>query len=155
MKSLYVTRVILFSVEIFILIFSSGCIYFLDQQANSAMQYFKGNDEFEKYFVLLPIALMVWMLKEGKDFLGSDKKLMNWPDYWKLKVHVYVSYFYAVLFLIISAVPWLTNIGLSPGVELILFITGLLGCLWTAGSIYFAQITVKEILNQEFISAQK
>ncbi|RAM61293.1 hypothetical protein [Herbaspirillum rubrisubalbicans] len=106
--------------------------------------------EIGKYFILLPGAVIVWLLKEGKDFLGSDKKLMNWPDYWKLKTHVFTAYIYAVIFFVMAIIPEITKIGIASGLGLTLFTSGLIGCLWAAASVYFAQITAKEILSQEF-----
>ena len=150
MKIRYIAKVFFVSIEFLVILISASSIFFLEEQANWASGRLNVNSEIGKYLISIPTLTIVWLLKEGKDLLGSDKKLMNWPEYWKLKIHVYISYAYALLFLLISGVPALFNTEISGGVGLILVVTGVLGCLCAAGSVYFAQINIKEILNQEF-----
>ncbi|WP_050470649.1 hypothetical protein [Herbaspirillum chlorophenolicum] len=150
MKIYYAFRVFFVSVEFLIATVALVTVSFFEKNVDVLVGMLNISSEIGKYFILLPGAVIVWVLKEGKDFLGSDKKLMNWPDYWRLKIHVFTAYIYVVIFFVMAALPEITKIGIASGLGLILFASGVIGCLWAAASLYFAQITAKEILNQEF-----
>ncbi|HWU99443.1 MAG TPA: hypothetical protein VN114_13095, partial [Oxalicibacterium sp.] len=108
------------------------------------------NEELTKYLMLLPFGLAYWIVKEAKELIFSEKnhaeQLVHWPEYWKLKIHIYVSFLFGFIFVLISLLPWLSVSGLTEVKSLLIFIGGVVGMLWVAGSIYFAQISVKEIL---------
>lgn len=153
MKIIYVARVIFVSFEMTILLACWLLISNFESDTNNLAAALNINEELVKYLILLPIGLIGWIVKEAKDLVFADaenaKQLINWPDYWKLKVHIYVGLIFAVVFFIISAIPWLSKNGISNGKGLVLFIAGLMGTVWVAASIYFAQISVKEIFHTD------
>ncbi len=108
------------------------------------------NDEVLKYLMLMPTALAVWIINETRVLLQEDKEtiriLTNWEDYWKLKVHTWVSFGYAVVFAFMSLIPWAVKSGISTGTGLLLFVASLLGQLFLAISVYAARIRLKEII---------
>jgi hypothetical protein len=154
MKIFYAARVVLISFEFVIIAIGLALILTLETQASKIASSLDINNELIKYLILFPVGVFAWMLKEGKDLLFGDvdytKKLVNWPGYWKLKVHIYVALFYGFLFCMVSATPWFFKKNISEGIGLLLFATGILGCLWSAASIYFAQMSMKEIFNREW-----
>jgi hypothetical protein len=108
------------------------------------------NDEVLKYLMLLPTALAVWVFNEVRGLLQEDKDtiqlLVKWPDYWRLKVHAWVSLIYAVVFACMSLLPWVAKSGISTGSGMLLFVTSIIGQLSLAISVYVARITLKEIV---------
>ena len=154
MKALYTLRVIVISGEMAILLLCWIALTQFNTQASTLAKSLDINEEIVKFLILLPIALFAWIIKESKELIFSEKdhtkQLVNWPDYWRLKIHIYVSFLFSVIFCITSIIPWLSKTGISNGIGLILFTAGVVGCLWVAGSIYFAQMSVKEIFNTEY-----
>lgn len=112
------------------------------------------NEEVLKYLLFLPISFFVWIVKEAKDMVVSEKEhlkiLVNWPDYWKFKIHVNVSLFYALIFLLVSALPWFGFISPRGVVSLFLFVTGLVGEFIVSACIYFSQIALKEAFSRDW-----
>lgn len=150
MRILYVLRVCFISIEALVL--ASAWLsfsYFI-----SEFQVFAStlalNDEVLKYLMLLPAALAVWVINEARVLLQEDKEtvriLTDWPDYWKLKTHTWVSLGYAVVFAFISLIPWVIKSGISTGIGMLLFLASIMGQLCLAISVYAARIRVKEII---------
>lgn len=151
MKIQYAARVIFLSFEMIIVMASWLLISNFETQATNLAHLLNINEEIVKYLMLLPMAICAWTIKEAKDLVFSEvKQLVNWPDYWRIKIHIYTCFFYAAIFFSMSVIPWLSKTGISDGRGLILFSSGVAGCMWVAGSIYFAQMSVKEIINIEY-----
>jgi hypothetical protein len=153
MRAGYVARVIIISPEMLVLLGCWVLTSHFETEATSIATGLNINQELAKYSVLLPISLFVWIAKEAKDLVFSNQShaetLVNWPEYWALKVHIIVSLAYALVFCLLSAVPWLSKSGISDGPGLILFASGLTGILCVAASVYLAQMSIKEILTQK------
>lgn len=100
--------------------------------------------------MLMPTALAVWIINEVRVLLQDDKEtiriLTDWEDYWKLKAHTWVSLGFAVVFVLISLIPWAAKSGIGTGTGLLLFATSIVGQLFLAISVYAARIRVKEII---------
>lgn len=150
MRTLYVLRVGFVSIEALVL--ASAWLVFLyfksESQAFAASLALSG--EVLKYLMLLPAALAVWVINETRILLQEDKEtvriLTGWTDYWKLKVHTWVSLGYAVVFAFMSMIPWVAKSGISTGIGMLLFITSIVGQLCLAISVYAARIRIKEII---------
>lgn len=150
MRILYVLRVGLVSFEALVL--ASAWLSF--SYFNNELQAFAAalalNDEVLKYLMLLPAALAVWVINETKILLQEDKEtvriLIDWPDYWKLKTHTWISLGYAVVFAFMSLIPWVSKSGISTGIGMLLFLASIVGQLCLAISVYDARIRVKEII---------
>lgn len=103
-----------------------------------------------KFVLLLPLGLVAWVAREVRQLLHEDKEttrlLAGWPDYWRLKVHAYVSLIYSLVFAGLSIVPWLLSSGVAGAGGFLLFITSLVGQLVVVASVYVARLKVKEVV---------
>lgn len=150
MRVYYLFQVITVSVEALILVSTLLAFLFFGTEFESLSALLSLNDEFSKYLMLMPTALAVWIFNETRVLLQEDKEtiriLTDWEDYWKLKAHTWVSVGYAVVFSVISLVPWAVKSGINTGTGLLLFTASIVGQLSLAISVYAARIRVKEII---------
>lgn len=150
MRYLYGLRVALISVEAIVLALGWLAWTYLAPQLHDFASSLALNDEVLKYLMLLPTALAVWVFNEVRGLLQEDKDtiqlLVKWSDYWRLKVHAWVSLIYAVVFACMSLLPWGAKSGISTGSGMLLFVTSIIGQLSLAISVYVARITLKEIV---------
>lgn len=151
MRALYFFRVLLISVEAFLIGVSGLVWYHFSAYLNHLATTIKLNDDILKYLMLVPVGLAVWVANELRQLLQEDKGttrfLMGWPDYWKLKLHLWVSLIYAVVFVCMSIAPWLVQAGISTGIGLLLFLTSIVGQITLSASVYAARLRVKELLS--------
>jgi hypothetical protein len=150
MRYLYGLRVVLVSVEALVLALGFLAWTYVIPQLNEFASSLALNDEVLKYLMLLPVALAVWVFNEVRGLLQEDKDtiqlLVKWPDYWKLKIHAWVSLMYAVVFACMSLLPWIAKSGISTGSGMLLFVISIIGQLALAISVYVARISLKEIV---------
>lgn len=150
MRLLYVLRVILVSMEAFILAVSWLFLTYFLHSLKIFATAVELNEEILKYLMLLPVVVAVWVINETKLILQEDLEtariLTQWPDYWKLKTHTWVSVAYTVVFAVMSLIPWVAKSGISTGHGMLLFITSIAGQLWLGISVYAARIRVREII---------
>lgn len=108
------------------------------------------NEEFLKYIFVAPLGIGIWVVNESRQLLQEDKEsiklLTAWPDYPKLKIHVWVGLFYCLIFAAVSLVPWAAKSGVSSAAGLLLFLASITGQLIVAASVYAARIKVRELL---------
>lgn len=151
MRALYFFRVLLISVEAFLISVSELVWYQFSADLNHLAITIKLNDDILKYLMLVPVGLAVWVANELRQLLIEDKGttrfLMGWPDYWKLKLHLWVSLIYAVVFVCMSIAPWVVQVGISTGIGLLLFLTSIVGQITLSASVYAARLRVKELLS--------
>jgi len=151
MRALYFFRVLIISVEAFLIGVSELVWYLFSADLNHLATTIKLNDDILKYLMLVPVGLAVWVATELRQLLQEDKGttrfLMGWPDYWKLKLHLWVSLIYAVVFVCISIAPWVVQAGISTGIGLLLFLTSIVGQITLSASVYAASLRVKELLS--------
>lgn len=150
MRALYLLRVFLVSVEALVLAGTSLAFLYFGNEFESLATSLSLNEEVLKYLMLMPTALAVWIINETRVLLQEDKEtvriLTDWMDYWKLKVHTWVSLGYAVVFAFMSLIPWAAKSGIGTGTGLLLFVASILGQLSLAISVYAARIRVKELI---------
>lgn len=150
MHALYVLRVALVSVEALILAITWLAFSYFNSEFQTFAASLALNDEVLKYLMLLPAALAVWVINESRVLLQEDQEtvriLTDWPDYWKLKTHTWISLGYAVVFAFMSLIPWVAKSGISTGIGILLFLASIVGQLCLAISVYAARIRVKEII---------
>lgn len=150
MRVLYFLQVAIVSVEALVLAITWLFYQYLGPELQSIATSLSLNDEALKYLMMMPSALAVWVINEVRVLLQEDKEtiriLTNWEDYWKLKTHMWVSLGFAVVFVLISLIPWAAKSGISSGIGLLLFTSSIIGQLCLATSIYAARIRVKEII---------
>jgi len=151
MQALYFFRVLLISVEALLIGVSGLVWYHFSADLNHLATTIKLNDDILKYLMLVPFGLAVWVANELRQLLQEDKSttrfLMGWPDYWKLKLHLWVSLIYAVVFVCMSIAPWVVQAGISTGIGLVLFLTSIVGQIALSASVYAARLRVKELLS--------
>lgn len=151
MRALYLLRVVLVSVEALVLLGAWLTFLYFRTEVESLATALSLNNEILKYLMLLPTALAVWIINETRILLQEDKEtiriLTEWGDYWKLKAHTWTSVGYAVVFALISLIPWAAMRGIGTGTGLLLFVTSIVGQLSLAISVYAARIRVKEIIS--------
>lgn len=150
MRTLYLFRVVLVSVEALVLAGTWLAFLYFGSEFESLSTSLSLNDEVLKYLMLMPAALAVWIINETRVLLQEDKEtvriLTDWEDYWKLKAHTWASLGYAVVFAFMSLIPWAAKSGIGAGIGLLLFVASIAGQLSLAISVYAARIRVKEII---------
>lgn len=150
MRALYFFRVLLVSLEAFLIGIAALIWYHFSTDLGNLAITISLNDEALKYLMFVPIGLAVWVANELRQLLQEDKSitrfLVEWPDYWKLKLHLWVSLVYAAIFVCCSIVPWVVRAGISTGIGFLLFLISIIGQLILAASVYAARLRVKELL---------
>lgn len=150
MRTLYLLRVVLVSVEALVLAGTWLAFFYFLSELESLATSLSLNDEVLKYLMLMPAALAVWIINETRVLLQEDKEtvriLTDWEDYWKLKAHTWTSLGYAVVFAFMSLIPWAAKSGIGTGTGLLLFVASIVGQLSLAIGVYAARIRVKEIV---------
>lgn len=150
MRTLYLLRVVLISMEALVLAGTWLAFFYFVSELDSLATSLSLNDEVLKYMMLMPTALAVWIINETRVLLQEDKEtvriLTDWGDYWKLKAHTWASLGYAVVFAFMSLIPWVSKSGIGTGTGLLLFMASIAGQLSLAISVYAARIRVQEII---------
>ncbi|WP_312568479.1 hypothetical protein [Comamonas sp.] len=152
MKTLYFTRVFLISPE-FLLIISA--YYFFPESKLTELikeiEIFSGN-EFSKWLVLAPVSLGLFNIKSIKasNFLKEDKRniILEWPDYWKFKIHLLVSFIYSIFFVFISIYPLILFKNTDSIYYTYIFLVGFVGECILFCTIHFAEDKLLEVLIQ-------
>lgn len=152
MKLVYIFRVCFISIEFFILL--TWLLLFTEFKAKIT-ELITGltlSSEVGSYLILLPIAIFINIYKDSHQLLFAEKEniklLVRWPDYWKLKTHVYVSLFYGAFYLIASSLAWFYTEWINNPLTFITFISACIGLICVASSIYFAKMSILELTNQ-------
>ena len=140
MRALYFIRVLFVSIEALLIIAASYLLIEHQSWADSIAKSTSINEDILKGLNLIPLGLAVWIFTEAKKLVfekeSHAKLLTAWPDFWKLKCHIYASLLYATGFTVVSLLPWLDKRGISIGAGLVLFLLGLGGQSIVAASIY-------------------
>jgi hypothetical protein len=150
MCAIYFIRVLLVSLEAFLIGIAGLVWYHFSSDLNQLAASISLNDEMLKYLMVVPVGLAVWVANELRQLVQEDKGtarfLVGWPDYWRLKIHLWVSLIYAAVFACLSVAPWVVKAGISTGIGLLLFLTSIVGQLILAASVYAARLRAKEVL---------
>lgn len=147
---LYWIRVFVVSLEALVLLLAALTWAVFAVELQSLANSLSLNEEFLKYMFVAPVGVGMWVVNESRQLLQEDKEsiklLTAWPDYPKLKVHVWVGLVYCLIFAAISVVPWAAKSGVSSAAGLLLFLASITGQLIVAASVYAARIRVRELL---------
>lgn len=150
MRALYTLRVFLVSFEALLLVTAGLSGLHFQAELQSFAVSLELNQEAVKYVMFLPMGVGAWVILDCRALLQDDKEtvrlLTRWEDYWRLKVHVWIALLYAVIFVVLSLLPWTVKSGISTGAGLLLFVVSLVGQFVLAASVYAARIRVKELL---------
>jgi len=130
---LYWIRVFFVSLEALVLLLAALVWAVFAEELQSLANSLSLNEEFLKYMFVAPVGVGMWVVNESRQLLQEDKEsiklLTAWPDYPKLKVHVWVGLAYCLMFSAISLVPWAAKSGVSSAAGLLLFLASITGQL--------------------------
>lgn len=152
MKTLYAFWVLVISFEFVLLLFLFAFFF-----NGFEIQFFENLkitrvDDVLKWILVLPFGVLAWNLNEARitlSFNGSQvKTILNWKNYWKFKIHIFVSVFYTCMFALISIIPWFYFGAEQDPRSIYFFTAGFFGQMIVASSLYFAKLKVFEILNR-------
>jgi len=152
MKVGYWLRVLIVSPEALLVVFTMLLWKLFHERLDVVVGSLAIDSDLKKYFMLLPLGLFAWNANEGRALLHEDKEsskiLTSWPHYWKIKVHTCCALVYALAFALSSLVPWVSNLTLSTGLGVLIFLSSILGEVVVCVSFYWARVRVREILAQ-------
>jgi hypothetical protein len=147
-KIFYFLRVLFVSAETFSVCAGFFAWHFFRPALQSAASSLNLDPDIQKWIMLFPIGLAVWVFKECRLLLQESddvaRFLVGWDDYWRVKVHVWVSLIYSVCFAGLSATPWVLRSGISSAGGLLLFCMSVLAQAICATSVYTARIKIGE-----------
>lgn len=147
---LYSIRVFFVSLEAATLFIATLVWFVFRNELEALASSLSLNEEFLKYIFVAPVAIGIWVVNESRQLLQEDKEsiraLTAWPDYPRLKAHIWISLLYCLAFAALSFVPWAAKSGVSSGAGLLLFVASIAGQLIVATSVYAARIKVRELL---------
>ena len=148
MRAFYWVRVALVSLEALVLATALVTWTYFQTQLAAAAGGIAASSDVLKFLLLLPLGLVAWVGTEVRHLLHEDKEttrfLTAWSDYWRLKIHAFISLIYSLIFAALSIVPWLLPSGVAAPSGFLLFVTSLLGQLVVVASVYAARLRVKE-----------
>lgn len=147
-KIFYFFRVLFVSVEMLVIYVGVLAWCFFRPELQAAALSLNLNSEIQKWLMLFPVGLAVWVFRECRLLLQESddvaRFLVVWDDYWRIKVHVWVSLIYSICFSCLSATPWVLRSGLSSAGGLLLFCMSALAQGVCAASVYMARIEIGE-----------
>lgn len=152
MKALYFLRIFFISPEFLLILlacylFEYSSILLLIEN----IKIFK-EDEFAKWLSIAPITLGIYNIKSIKasNFLKEDtrKLILKWPNFWRLKAHLLISFIYSVIFILISIYSLIFF--KIDGIEYYtyVFFIGFIGECILYITIHLAEDKLIELLNQ-------
>ena len=110
------------------------------------------NSEVTKWLPVIPLGLsiycfanLIWKLITPLN--SSNKKLLHWPDFWRLKMRCYFSLFLSAVYAAVACVLWIFSKNLPHYWIGILFILSMGLSLINAGCMVFASFAVRIILE--------
>jgi hypothetical protein len=113
----------------------------------------KSDQEIWKFLPVIPFAILAWAVPQSKDILfpsasSSNRLLLDWSSYWKLKIRVVASMLLILFCVFASLAIWIFKdeasalvIGFVFGVSTTL--SCVVGC-----SLWLATITIRQIVEK-------
>ncbi len=114
----------------------------------------KADEKLWQLVLALPLLVLPWALVEAKAVLfpvepsSARRSLHLWPDYWRLKLRVVLALLWILAAAVLSVAVWLFKGDLSDSVAGVLSIGAIVICLIAAGSLWWAAINTKEIVQK-------
>ena len=112
-----------------------------------------GDGDLTKYSLALPGLILVWALAEGKRILapasaGQNAQLRAWPKYWRLKSRVLIALGWIVLTVATALATWVFRNELPSALGGAFLVASILISGLSAGSLWVAHVTVREIVER-------
>ncbi|WP_155623921.1 hypothetical protein [Burkholderia territorii] len=153
MKKVFeIARVFFISPELLLVLVGIGIQQWLAKSVERLLVDINISDDFLKWAVAIPGALLCWSLVSGRKLLFPDKDkksiLQKWPDYWILKICFNVALVWNLIFVLISIYAWTGNWKHPSSSHLISLAISVIGSAMCSFSIYNAQTRVEEEVSQ-------
>jgi hypothetical protein len=112
----------------------------------------KGQQEVLKWIPCLPIALCAFAVQQAWKLTapieGLNRELVDWKGYWRLKLRRNYSICFSVATAALAVSLWVFSPRLDPFWFGLLTITAIGESLINAGCMFFAALTLREILEK-------
>ncbi|WP_155623726.1 hypothetical protein [Burkholderia territorii] len=153
MKKIFeIARVFFISPELLLVLVGVAIQQWLAKSVERLLVDINISDDFLKWAIAIPGALLCWSLVSGRKLLfpEKDKKsiLQKWPDYWILKICFNVALVWNLIFVLISIYAWTGNWKHPSSSHLISLAISVIGSAMCSFSIYNAQTRVEEEVSQ-------
>lgn len=149
MRAVYYCRVLFISLEFLLVVFSLFLFFLFEKTIDSFVLGHRFNADALEWVMLYPAMVAGFIFKEGAEILFPDESknlvLHQWSGYWRLRAHVNVGTFYAVVFFVLCFLVWLLDQVLTPVGAYVFFICSL-GVSISAFSFHSAKLKIKELL---------
>lgn len=146
---LYYMRVFFISFEFLSILMAFAFYCFFGAELDAFWRNVSPNEKALEWLFLYPVAVAVWVVKEGANVLFPSERanaiLHGWPDYWRLRAHFNVGVIYCVGLAVPCVFMWLVN-GLSSSKGMLTFLACALASSVSALSFFQANLRLKEIL---------
>lgn len=147
-----VARVFFISPEFLLVVIGVAIQMLLAKSVDHVITEINISDDFLKWSIAIPGALLCWSLVSGRKLLfpEKDKKsiLQKWPDYWILKICFHVALAWNLIFVLISIYAWTGDWKHPSADHFISLAISIIGSAMCSFSIYNAQTRVEEEISQ-------
>ncbi|KGC61455.1 hypothetical protein [Burkholderia pseudomallei] len=147
-----VARVFFISPEFLLVVIGVAIQMLLAKSVDHVITEINISDDFLKWAIAIPGALLCWSLVSGRKLLfpEKDKKsiLQKWPDYWILKICFHVALAWNLIFVLISIYAWTGDWKHPSADHFISLAISIIGSAMCSFSIYNAQTRVEEEISQ-------
>lgn len=150
-KIIYLTRVLIISVEFLIIVTSWLFNQYLLVSIEGLTAHFKINNDAYNYLIVIPVGIFMWMINEVTPILFPNEKvnafLHKWNNLWKLKFHIYTGLLYSGISTMTCLLVWLFGDGSLPQ-SILLLATALAVQSSSAISFFIARVEISSILTR-------
>jgi len=152
MRLLEILRIIIMSYEaLFIAVVAFAYNYFPELLVGIGNP-LKNNDDVLQYMVSLPIFMCGYSVQQTWKILmplegNSNRKLHEWPNYWRLKYRVIISSIICAACIFSYVCIWLYSSSFSVLTFGAVFITSIIIPLIVAFNIHLAALKVRELME--------
>lgn len=112
----------------------------------------KSDQEIWKFLPAIPFAVLAWALPQSKEILfpskSSNRLLLDWPDYWKLKTRVIVSLLLILICIVASLAIYFFKTEASALVIGSIFGISTIVSVSVACSLWLAGVTVRQMMEE-------
>ncbi|MDN7953774.1 hypothetical protein QZM74_29100 [Burkholderia multivorans] len=147
-KILEIARAFFVSPELLLVVIGVAIHRYFSKPVDRIIASVTVSDDFFKWVIAIPSALLCWSLVSGRKLLFPEKDgggvLQGWSDYWILKICFYVALVWNLIFVLISIYAWTGNWRHPSSDHFISLAISIIGSAMCSFSIYNAQIRVDE-----------
>jgi len=146
-------RIVVISPELLLVLVILGLAEYYPLPLSKIGSKIKTDQELWKYLPVIPTTILVWALAQTKDILfphgsSSNRELLDWPLYWKLKLRVVVSLSIIMLSIISSLAVWFFKNEVSDLRIGVVFCISALVSVIVAVTIWLAVVMIRQITDK-------